>query len=330
MWRVVVLAITGTLAIIPVLKSYLTCTFCATQQTLNEEVVIVTGANTGIGKQTALLLANKGAHVVLACRNVKAGEQVAREIKRKTGHRYVRCEKLDLTSFASIVDFVDRIRRREKRLYGLVNNAGVFHLPFQLTGDGFDETLQTNYLGPFLLTYLLLDLLKESAPARIININSEAHNIPQSLDIAKITHNYADQEPYNRFLAYGTTKLCLMLFTTKLAKLLEDTGVTVNSVNPGNVRTDIYRHFPLIRDLPFWSVSNFLVWLTFNTPRQGAQTSVHLLADPTLYNVSGEYFRSCNKRAEPSSLSKSVELEEDLWAATLQWLHPFLANHGRI
>ncbi|XP_046658279.1 retinol dehydrogenase 12-like isoform X1 [Homalodisca vitripennis] len=330
MWelvRIAVLSISGTLVFIHVVKNFFGGGYCAhSKEKLDGKVIIVTGANSGIGKETARYLAARGAEVILACRDRVEGRQAVREIKRKTLNRSVRFEKLDLSSFESIFDFVNRFRLRGSELHGLCNNAGVFHVPYQLTEDGFDLTLQTNYLGPFLLTFLLLDILKESAPSRIVNVNSEAHTFPKSLDVGTLTKHYTEEDQYDKFLAYGTSKLCLLLFSSKLAKLLAGTGVIVNSANPGNVRTNIFRHFPVIRDLPAWSFSRFLVWLTFKNPAQGAQTSVYLLTSPQVF-VTGRYFSKCSED-KPSGLAKSLELEEELWEATLEWLRPFLEKHG--
>ena len=202
------------------------------------KTVIITGANTGMGKQTALALARKQARVVLACRNKQAGEKASKEITRLSGNDQVVFRYLDLASFSSIRKFAADILKEERHIDVLVNNAGVFMMPLRRSLDGVEMHLAVNYLGHFLLTQLLIERLKEAPSARVVNVASD---VPSWL--ARV--NFEDincERSYNRGQAVLQSKTCVLIATRHLSTVLENTNVTVNSVSPGIVRNEFGRY----------------------------------------------------------------------------------------
>lgn len=249
---------------------------------MDGKVVIITGCNTGIGKETARDLARRGASVYMACRDQVKCEIARQEIIKETENLNVFNRSLDLSSLDSIRRFVAEFKKEEPRLDVLINNAGVMMCPKMLTKDGFEMQLGTNHMGHFLLTNLLLDQLKKAAPSRIINLSSLAH-IGGKLNKEDLN---SDQS-YNDVMAYCQSKLANVLFTRELAKRLEGSQVTVNCLHPGAVNTDLLRHVnPILRTI----ATPFLPYF-FKTPKSGAQTSIRLAVDPELEKVTGKYFR---------------------------------------
>ncbi|GAB0096916.1 retinol dehydrogenase 12 [Sergentomyia squamirostris] len=274
------------------------------------KVVIITGANTGIGKESAMDLSRRGAHVYLACRDRQRGEDARMEIMEKTGNPNVFYRQLDLASMASIHSFAETFKKEESRLDVLLNNAGVMMIPTRcLTKDGFEMQIGVNHMGHFMLTNLLLDLLKKSAPSRIINVSSLAHIGGQ------INRNDMNSEKsYNRITAYSQSKLANLLFTRELAKRLEGTKVTVNALHPGAVNTELLRYIPswlLFLGRPFLAIF-------FKSPRNGAQTQIRLAVDPVLVDVTGKYFSDC-KEKRTSSEARDDETAAWLWAESVKW-----------
>lgn len=211
---------------------------CRSKERMDGKTVIVTGANTGIGKITALELARRGARVVIACRDVTKAAIAAVDIKEETGSENVVLKKLDLASCASIRKFSEEILQEEEAIHVLVCNAGVMITPtFQRTVDGFEMQFGVNHLGHFLLTNLLLDRIKASAPSRIVVLSSSAHYFG-SLDF----NDMMMEKSYNKYYAYCRSKLANVMFARELARRLEGTGVTVYSLHPGSIRTELQRH----------------------------------------------------------------------------------------
>lgn len=211
---------------------------CPSRAVLRGKTVIITGANTGIGKQTAIDLAKRDARVILACRNAQAGEKTSKEIRKLTDNEQVVFKQLDLASFSSIREFAATVLSEEQRIDVLVNNAGVFMMPLRRSQDGVEMHLAVNYLGHFLLTNLLLERLKEAPSARVINV---AADIPSWL--ANINFDDINSErSYNRVRAVVQSKTCVLLATRHLSSVLENTNVTVNSVSPGIVRNEFGRY----------------------------------------------------------------------------------------
>lgn len=207
---------------------------------IDGKVVVITGANTGIGKETAIDLAKRGGKIYIACRNKERGEEALKQIKETSESENVHFLQLDLASMESIRQFSKRFHELETQLHILINNAGVMAIPKSQTKDGFEMQIGTNHMGHFLLTNLMLDLLKQSAPSRIINLSSLFHWYGR---INKEDLN--SEKSYWRWLAYGQSKLANILFTRELAKRLEGSGVTANSCHPGAVNTELMRDVDL-------------------------------------------------------------------------------------
>lgn len=201
------------------------------------KVAIVTGANTGIGKETAMKLTRYGVHVILACRNMRKATKVRDEIIAATGNPNVRCMKLNLASFKSIRVFADEFLATGSPLHILINNAGVMGMERCVTEDGLEEHIGVNHFGHFLLTMLLLRRLLESKPSRVVNVSSWAHRL-----VTMRKDDLMGERNYNRFFAYAQSKLANIYFTTALAKRLTDSGVTCNSLHPGVIFTDLSRN----------------------------------------------------------------------------------------
>ena len=267
------------------------------------KVCLITGANSGIGKATALGLAQMGATVVMVCRDRSRGEEAQREIKMKSGNDAVDLLLADLSSQQSIRQLADTIRQRYSRLHVLINNAGAGFTQRQESVDGVEMTFAVNYLAPFLLTNLLLDVLINSAPARIINVDSDNHRFAR-LDMQDLQL----QRRYGFLRAYGWSKLALLLFTYELARKLQGTGITVNALEPGPTSTSFGRKGagPVAR-LLLKLASSF-----FGSPEKGAQTSLYLASSTEVETSTGKYFvKSAPRRS--SALSYNEPLQRQLW-----------------
>lgn len=250
---------------------------------MDGKVVIITGANTGIGKETAKDLARRGASVYMACRDHLKCEDARQEIIKETDNLNVFNRTLDLSSLDSVRRFVAEFKKEEPRLDVLINNAGVMMCPRTLTKDGFEMQIGTNHMGHFLLTNLLLDLMKKSGASRIINVSSMVHT---SGKLNKEDLN--SEKSYSKIGAYSQSKLANILFTRELAKRLQKSIVTVNCLHPGAVKTDLQRHM-----LPPWIkwLGDFIFLFAFKSAKSGAQTQIRLAVDPDLESTTGRYFR---------------------------------------
>jgi NAD(P)-dependent dehydrogenase (short-subunit alcohol dehydrogenase family) len=272
--------------------------------TMQGKVCIVTGATSGIGKATALELARMGATVVIVGRDRARGEAAQSEIKTKSENEAVDLLLADLSSQESIRQLVENFRQKYSQLHVLINNAGVFMLTRRETVDGLEMTFAVNQLAPFLLTNLLLDVLKASAPARIVNVSSGSHEAGYiNMDDLQSEKHYGFMRPY------GQSKLALVLFTYELARRLEGTGVTVNCLHPGFVATNIGQS-------GVGSVGRAVVKFIFSnlgiSPEEGAKTSIYLASSPDVEGVTGKYFvKSIPKRSAPITYDES--LQRQLW-----------------
>ena len=269
---------------------------------------MVTGANSGIGKATALALAQMGATVVMVCRDRARGEEAQNEIITKSKNNAVDLLLADLSSQQSIRHLVEHFQQHYTHLHVLINNAGAAFPRRRETVDGLEMTFAVNYLAPFLLTHVLLDVLKASAPARIINVSSDSHEAGYiKLD------NLQSKHPYGSMKVYGQAKLAVVLFTYELARRLEGTGVTVNCLHPGFVAT----HFGQ-RDVgPAFRLIVKVIGSFGTSPEKGAKTSIYLASSPVVEGVTGTYFvKSIPKRSAAISYDKS--LQRHLWEQSAQ------------
>ncbi|HQT91282.1 MAG TPA: SDR family oxidoreductase [Candidatus Kryptobacter bacterium] len=269
---------------------------------MKDKICVVTGANVGIGKVTALELAGMGATVVMVCRNREKGEAAAVEIVSATGNKSVHLLVGDLSSQKEVRDMAARFKERFDSLHVLVNNAGGLVPTRQLSADGIEKTFATNHLGYFLLTNLLLDLLVRSAPSRIVNVSSDVHRLAR-LDF----DNLQGERKYAQFQAYALSKLANVLFTYELAQRLDGKKVTVNGLHPGGVNSNFYNNSG--KGLRFFS--DFFGW-TMRSPEKGAETVIYLASSPEVEGITGKYFK--DKKAIPSSkLSMDGENARRLW-----------------
>ncbi|XP_074847410.1 retinol dehydrogenase 14 [Carettochelys insculpta] len=268
------------------------------------KTVIVTGANSGLGRATAAELLRLQARVIMGCRDRGRAEQAAQEIRAELGAQAEGGElvirELDLASLRSVRSFCHRVLQEEPRLDVLINNAGIFQCPYTKTEDGFEMQFGVNHLGHFLLTNLLLGLLKSSAPSRIVVVSSKLYKYGEI--------NFEDlnsEMNYNKSFAYSRSKLANILFTRELARRLEGTGVSVNALHPGIVRTNLGRYI----NIPFLAkpLFNLVSWAFFKTPLEGAQTSIYLASSAEVEGVSGKYFGDCKEEELlPKALDDSV------------------------
>ena len=214
---------------------------CRSQAKLDGKTVIITGANTGIGLETAVDMAKRNARVILACRSEERGEKAAVEVRKRSGNGNAVFVQLDLASLDSVREFSAKILEEEPRIDILINNAGVMAVPERkLTKDGFEMQIGINHLGHFLLTNLLLDRIKEAPSARIVNVSSRAH-LRANLDLGDLNL----EKSYDAWTAYGNSKIANILFTRSLARRLKGTCVTTNSLHPGVIMTELGRHLTL-------------------------------------------------------------------------------------
>ncbi|XP_058017865.1 retinol dehydrogenase 12-like [Ahaetulla prasina] len=307
-WPLLVLVPLSVFVLVPYIRKYFGGRVCKSAAQLNGKVVVITGANTGIGKETARDLARRGAKVILACRDMAKAEKAAHEIRIMTGNQEVTAKKLDLADTKSIREFASNFLKEEKQLNILINNAGVMMCPYSKTADGFEMHFGVNHLGHFLLTFLLIECIKQSAPARIINVSSVAHHLGRIH-----FQNLQGEKFYIRSLAYSHSKLANVLFSRELARRLQDTGVTVNALHPGTVLSELVRHSFILKIL--WNA--FAIFL--KTPWQGAQTSIYCAVTEELENVSGKYFSDC-KPANVSSQGRNDETAKKLWNVSCELL----------
>jgi retinol dehydrogenase-14 len=262
------------------------------------KTVVITGANSGIGLETAKQLAQLGAKLVLACRNMETGEQAATAVREASPNASVRAAEIDLGSLASIRKFVDDFKKSGDPIDVLINNAGLFPPSLRKTEDGFEQQIGVNYLGHFLLVNLLKDTLTASK-ARIVHVSSQLHK-QGKIDF----DSFKGEKKYSATDAYNQSKLANLLFSNEIAKRWAGTGVTSNALHPGAVRTSI------TRDANF--IIRTIVRLMFIPVEKGAKTSVYVASAPELDGVSGKYFDDC-KEAETGDVSRDEEMAAKLW-----------------
>jgi NAD(P)-dependent dehydrogenase (short-subunit alcohol dehydrogenase family) len=270
---------------------------------MSSKVCLVTGATSGIGAETALQLARLGAAVIVIGRNAQKSAVTVARIRQQTGNAAVEFMLADLSSQQDIRRLGQEFKRKYRRLDVLVNNVGIVRMRCQESVDGIEMTFAVNHLAPFLLTNLLLDVLKQSAPARIVNVSSALH------EQGKI--NFDDlqrKKSYNALAAYNNSKLANVLFTYELARCLARTNVTVNVLHPGAVKTNLIASNGWF----FKRVVQPLFDLQAISVEQGAQTSVYLASSPEVEGVTGKYFARCKPRAS-SRASHDEAAQKRLW-----------------
>ncbi|XP_063063035.1 retinol dehydrogenase 12, like isoform X2 [Engraulis encrasicolus] len=277
---------------------------------LDGKTVIITGSNTGIGKEAAIDLAKRGARIIMACRDMEKANAALKDVTEASGSQNIVVKKLDLSDTKSIREFAELINKEESQLNILINNAGVMVCPYGKTADGFETQIGVNHIGPFLLTYLLLDLIKKSAPARIINVSSVAHKYG-SINLEDLN----SEKAYSKSAAYSQSKLANVLFTRLLATKLKGTGVTAYSLHPGVVQTDLWRHLNKAEQAVMWMARPFT-----KTSVQGAQTTIYCAVEPELATESGGYYSDCAK-ATCSTLGSDDKMAQDLWDLTCKLLN---------
>jgi NAD(P)-dependent dehydrogenase (short-subunit alcohol dehydrogenase family) len=250
------------------------------EDSMNGKIVLITGATSGIGKETALGLAKMGATVVLVGRSREKLDRVAGSIASATGNRTIDTMVCDLTSMESVRKLASDFKHKYQRLDVLINNAGEIVSERRTTVDGFEYTLALDHLSHFLLTMLLVNLIEASAPARIINVSSSAHSLGR-IDFEDLM----GEKKYTPMKAYGQAKLANLLFTYELARRLAGTGVTANAVHPGAVRTNFGKGMKGRWRIFLWLGSPFLI-----DAERGAETSIFVASSPEVSGITGKYF----------------------------------------
>ncbi len=276
------------------------------EKKLKDKVCIVTGSNSGIGKETAFALAEMNATVVMVVRNRELGEVARSEIIEASGNNSVDLMICDLSSMEAIRSFATEFKSKYNRLDVLLNNAGAVISKRDITVDGCERTLAVNYLAPFLLTHELLSLLKASTPSRVINLSSGLYKSAKlNLDDLHCESSYKSMN------AYRNAKLMVIMHTYEMARRLEGTGVTVNVVLPGFVATNLGRSSgSMMSRVMFKMMKPFQL-----SPKEGAETSVYVATSPNVEGVTGRCFEK-KEEIETSELSNDTGLQEQLWDAT--------------
>jgi retinol dehydrogenase-12 len=270
---------------------------------LRGKVCVVTGATSGIGRATAEALSAMGAELGIVCRDLERGEALRAELVSKPGASPVRLFEADLAVQSEVRRAAAEIRAAYPRIHVLLNNAGVVQLQYSETADGIETVFAVNHLAYFLLTMLLLDRLRESAPARIVNVASHAHKFVKGISFDDLGH----RATYGWTRVYGQSKLANILFTRELAHRLEGSGVTVNALHPGAVATGLGKNNGAFARILVGLLAPF-----FRTPESGAATSIHLASSPAVEGVSGRYFAKC-REAKPSPAARDDAAALRLW-----------------
>ena len=268
------------------------------------KTVLITGADGGIGRETTRALARKGATIIMACIDLDDAKPVCKDIKEESGNPNIVLMQVDLASLNSIREFNKQFSKRYQQLNVLINNAGVYFTKRGETQEMFEKTMGINYLGPFLLTNLLLPILKKTPESRIVNVSSNAY-FQGKIDL----NNLHLKKRYQGFKAYSASKLAIVLFTLELAERLKDTGVTVNALHPGHVATDIWNMWPgtWYQELLFKIIRRFA-----KSTEEAAKTSIYLASSDEVKGITGTYFDNKNHKAL-SPKCKDVQLRKGLW-----------------
>lgn len=272
---------------------------------MKDKTVVITGGNAGIGLETAVGLAKKGAHVVITTRSEEKAKTAVAEIRKRSGNEHVEYALMDLSSQQSVRKAAEEIKARFPKIDVLVNNAGCYFSDKKLSAEGIEMQFATNHLGHFLFTNLLMDNLKAADKARIVNLSSIGHKSTRELDLNDI--NYEKVE-YNGWKSYSRSKFCNILFTKELARRFEGTGMTANAVHPGGVRTEIAeKNANWFTKLGWIAMKPFMI-----TVADGAKTSIYLASSPEVEGESGGYWVTCKKYFS-NRPSQDPETAKALW-----------------
>lgn len=266
--------------------------------------VLITGATDGIGFETALQLAGMGAKVLVHGRRKEKCIQAVEKIARETCNENISLYLADFSSFEDIQRMAAEIKREQDALHVLVNNAGNFYRARKLSKDGIEMSFAVNHLAPLLLTMSLLDLIKNSAPARIINVSSSSHKMVKEVDF----ENLQGESEYDGFGAYALAKLGTMLVTQVLSEKLVEDGVLVNALHPGVVATKLQKKSYGLEGISI---------------TEGAKTQIMLAASPAMDGVTGKYFQNEKERA-PSDLSTDKEIQRQFWQVSMDLIGDYL------
>jgi NAD(P)-dependent dehydrogenase (short-subunit alcohol dehydrogenase family) len=271
------------------------------------KTVLVTGANQGIGKATAIALAAKGAHVVIVARNADKGRAALAQV-RAAAPGGAELIVADLSSQEQVRRAAAEFKARHDRLDVLVNNAGVYVPERHVTADGLEETFGLNHLGYFLFTKELLDVIQATRQARIVNVSSDAHRGARM----RWEDLQFERTPYRGFQAYGQSKLANVLFTYELARRLEGTGVTVNCLHPGVIGSGFGQTYGSALSILVKIARPFML-----SPEEGARTSIYLASSPEVEGVTGKYFSKC-KPVKSNAISYDLQSQQKLWSLSEQ------------
>lgn len=283
------------------------------------KTALITGANSGIGKATAITLANQGYHVVFIARNLQKAEATKKEILHASNNDFVDFIIADLLSLAQVRKAAEIFKHRYQKLDLLINNAGVCLPERKISGDGFEEMFQINHLSHFLLTNLLLDALKMNNEARVVNVSSAGYKMGK-FDLA----NLQSEKNFGPFTTYCNTKLLNILFTFELAERLKGSGITVNAVHPGVVRTNFASELK-----GFFKLVNILFKPFLLSPAKGAATSVHVATSEEVNKTTGKYFEK-SKVVLPKNEFINITNQKHLWDKSMELTGLNPLKEGRV
>ena len=306
----------GVLVLLVIGKIYFNGGKCNLQKNLEGKVIIITGANSGIGFASAVVLARLGATIIIGCRSIERGTKAVADIKEQSKKSNVEFIQLDLADTGSIRNFVKEFKSRHKRLDILINNAGVMGMvKREETKDKYEMTIGVNHLGHFLLTHLLIDTLKASAPARIINVSSIIHFL------GKIKwSDFMHEKSYNHWSAYSQSKLANILITKKLARTYEKDQIKTVCLHPGVIKSEIIRYYMsnMVKKAIVF-LGQWIYWYFSKNALQGAQTTLYCALEDYDKLVNGGYYTDCSLARE-SKAARSIEDADRLWIESYRLL----------
>jgi len=269
---------------------------------MNNKICIITGCNSGIGKITAIELAKIGHEIIMLVRDSEKSRIACEEIKKESKSDLVKLFFVDLSSINSIKHVATLIKKEYSKIDVLINNAGVFKRRYDESENGFEMTIAVNYLAVFTLTNMLLPLIKKANNSRIINLSSELYKRGK----VNLDNKFADQK-FNGSKAYANSKLLVIYFTKELADRLKNTNITVNSVHPGVIGTDVFREYPK------WF--NKFMNLLISKPSEGAKPPIYLAISEEVKDVSGKYFVKIEQQ-ETDEVANNKDLSKRIWNLT--------------